>query len=202
MKDVMGLILPVKTTFHPRRADSACARLPPFPIAGKPLPRDRLPAFLGMVHSGIKNVGDHPEELFLSHGSHQLRPRVGSCTANASSSVMLPPVPDPRGTLGVYSGLLDALKSNCTGSAPSPVRDPSSWTNSHNDLATMDYTIARARHHVKKGRGRPGHSMRAARRPTATEGRKRHVPLRQMMRTARSRRMEIGLLRADPRAPP
>ena len=99
-----------------------------------------------MVHSGIKNVGVITQKNYSSLMDH-----IGSGREwdlhGKQGLVMLPPFLT-RENMGVYSGLLDALKSNCTYLRLSR-QEYVVLTNSHT-IYNMDYTDA-LKYHVEKG---------------------------------------------------
>ena len=115
MKDVMGLIFTGENDIHLGELTSLRA-VAALPIAG----RYRVIDFQlsSMVHSGIKNVGVITQKNYSSLMDH-----IGSGREwdlhGKQGLVMLPPFLT-RENMGVYSGLLDALKSNCTYPAPFP----------------------------------------------------------------------------------
>ncbi len=107
MKDVMGLIYTGENDIHLGELTSQRA-VAALPIAG----RYRVIDFQlsSMVHSGIKNVGIITQKNYSSLMDH-----IGSGREwdlhGKQGLVILPPFLT-RENMGVYSGLLDALKSN------------------------------------------------------------------------------------------
>lgn len=99
-----------------------------------------------MVHSGIKNVGVITQKNYSSLMDH-----IGSGREwdlhGKQGLVMLPPFLT-RENMGVYSGLLDALKSNSTYLRLSR-QEYIVLTNSHT-IYNMDYTDA-LKFHMEKG---------------------------------------------------
>ena len=143
MKDVMGLIFTGENDIHLGELTSLRA-VAALPIAG----RYRVIDFQlsSMVHSGIKNVGVITQKNYSSLMDH-----IGSGREwdlhGKQGLVMLPPFLT-RENMGVYSGLLDALKSNCTYLRLSR-QEYIVLTNSHT-IYNMDYTDA-LKYHVEKG---------------------------------------------------
>ena len=169
MKDVMGLIFTGENDIHLGELTSLRA-VAALPIAG----RYRVIDFQlsSMVHSGIKNVGVITQKNYSSLMDH-----IGSGREwdlhGKQGLVMLPPFLT-RENMGVYSGLLDALKSNSTYLRLSR-QEYIVLTNSHT-IYNMDYTDALK---YPRGKGR-GHdrALCARREGRRHRGRKRHVPLR------------------------
>ena len=143
MKDVMGLIFTGENDIHLGELTSLRA-VAALPIAG----RYRVIDFQlsSMVHSGIKNVGVITQKNYSSLMDH-----IGSGREwdlhGKQGLVMLPPFLT-RENMGVYSGLLDALKSNCTYLRLSR-QEYIVLTNSHT-IYNMDYTDA-LKYHMEKG---------------------------------------------------
>ena len=143
MKDVMGLIFTGENDIHLGELTSLRA-VAALPIAG----RYRVIDFQlsSMVHSGIKNVGVITQKNYSSLMDH-----IGSGREwdlhGKQGLVMLPPFLT-RENMGVYSGLLDALKSNCTYLRLSR-QEYIVLTNSHT-IYNMDYTDA-LKYHIEKG---------------------------------------------------
>ena len=143
MKDVMGLIFTGENDIHLGELTSLRA-VAALPIAG----RYRVVDFQlsSMVHSGIKNVGVITQKNYSSLMDH-----IGSGREwdlhGKQGLVMLPPFLT-RENMGVYSGLLDALKSNCTYLRLSR-QEYIVLTNSHT-IYNMDYTDA-LKYHIEKG---------------------------------------------------
>lgn len=169
MKDVMGLIFTGENDIHLGELTSLRA-VAALPIAG----RYRVVDFQlsSMVHSGIKNVGVITQKNYSSLMDH-----IGSGREwdlhGKQGLVMLPPFLT-RENMGVYSGLLDALKSNSTYLRLSR-QEYIVLTNSHT-IYNMDYTDA-LKFHMEKGADMTvlyAHGAKAV----GTRGRKRHVSLR------------------------
>ena len=143
MKDVMGLIFTGENDIHLGELTSLRA-VAALPIAG----RYRVIDFQlsSMVHSCIKNVGVITQKNYSSLMDH-----IGSGREwdlhGKQGLVMLPPFLT-RENMGVYSGLLDALKSNCTYLRLSR-QEYIVLTNSHT-IYNMDYTDA-LKYHIEKG---------------------------------------------------
>ena len=143
MKDVMGLIFTGENDIHLGELTSLRA-VAALPIAG----RYRVIDFQlsSMVHSGINNVGVITQKNYSSLMDH-----IGSGREwdlhGKQGLVMLPPFLT-RENMGVYSGLLDALKSNCTYLRLSR-QEYIVLTNSHT-IYNMDYTDA-LKYHIEKG---------------------------------------------------
>ena len=143
MKDVMGLIFTGENDIHLGELTSLRA-VAALPIAG----RYRVVDFQlsSMVHSGIKNVGVITQKNYSSLMDH-----IGSGREwdlhGKQGLVMLPPFLT-RENMGVYSGLLDALKSNSTYLRLSR-QEYIVLTNSHT-IYNMDYTEA-LKFHMEKG---------------------------------------------------
>ena len=143
MKDVMGLIFTGENDIHLGELTSLRA-VAALPIAG----RYRVIDFQlsSMVHSGIKNVGVITQKNYSSLMDHISSGREWDLHGK-QGLVMLPPFLT-RENMGVYSGLLDALKSNSTYLRLSR-QEYIVLTNSHT-IYNMDYTDA-LKYHVEKG---------------------------------------------------
>ena len=143
MKDVMGIIYTGENDIHLGELTSVRA-VAALPIAA----RYRVIDFQlsSMVHTGIKNVGVITQKNYSSLMDH-----IGSGREwdlhGKQGLVMLPPFLT-RENMGVYSGLLDALKSNTSFLSLSP-QELVVLTNSHT-VYNMDYTDA-LRAHVVSG---------------------------------------------------
>lgn len=143
MKDVMGLIYTGENDIHLGELTSVRA-VAALPIAA----RYRVIDFQlsSMVHTGIKNVGVITQKNYSSLMDHLGSGREWDLHGK-QGLVMLPPFLT-RENMGVYSGLLDALKSNTTFLRMSPQKYII-LTNSHT-VYNMDYTDALVQH-VKRG---------------------------------------------------
>ena len=143
MKDVMGLIYTGENDIHLGELTSQRA-VAALPIAG----RYRVIDFQlsSMVHSGIKNVGVITQKNYSSLMDH-----IGSGREwdlhGKQGLVILPPFLT-RENMGVYSGLLDALKSNSNFLRLSR-QEYIVLTNSHT-VYNIDFTDA-LRAHVERG---------------------------------------------------
>lgn len=143
MKDVMGLILTGENDIHLGELTSQRA-VAALPIAG----RYRVIDFQlsSMVHTGIKNVGVITQKNYSSLMDH-----IGSGREwdlhGKQGLVMLPPFLT-RENMGVYTGMLDALKSNSSFLRLSS-QEYIVLTNSHT-VYNIDFTDA-LRYHVQKG---------------------------------------------------
>lgn len=143
MKDVMGLIYTGENDIHLGELTSLRA-VAALPIAG----RYRVIDFQlsSMVHSGIKNVGVITQKNYSSLMDH-----IGSGREwdlhGKQGLVMLPPFLT-RENMGVYAGMLDALKSNSTFLRLSS-QEYVVLTNSHT-VYNIDFSDA-LRYHVEKG---------------------------------------------------
>lgn len=143
MKDVMGLIYTGENDIHLGELTSQRA-VAALPIAG----RYRVIDFQlsSMVHSGIKNVGIITQKNYSSLMDH-----IGSGREwdlhGKQGLVMLPPFLT-RENMGVYSGLLDALKSNSNFLRLSR-QEYIVLTNSHT-VYNIDFSDA-IREHVERG---------------------------------------------------
>ncbi len=143
MKDVMGLIYTGENDIHLGELTSQRA-VAALPIAG----RYRVIDFQlsSMVHTGIKNVGVITQKNYSSLMDH-----IGSGREwdlhGKQGLVMLPPFLT-RENMGVYSGLLDALKSN-TNFLRLSRQEYIVLTNSHT-VYNIDFTDA-LRSHVESG---------------------------------------------------
>lgn len=143
MKDVMGLIFTGENDIHLGELTSQRA-VAALPIAG----RYRVVDFQlsSMVHTGIKNVGVITQKNYSSLMDH-----IGSGREwdlhGKQGLVMLPPFLT-RENMGVYSGLLDALKSNSSFLRLSS-QEYIVLTNSHT-MYNIDFSDA-LRYHVEKG---------------------------------------------------
>ena len=143
MKDVMGLIYTGENDIHLGELTSQRA-VAAMPIAG----RYRVIDFQlsSMVHTGIKNVGIIAQKNYSSLMDH-----VGSGREwdlhGKQGMVILPPYLT-RDNMGVYSGLLDALKSN-TNFLSRSKQEYVVLTNSHT-VYNMDFSDA-IRAHVERG---------------------------------------------------
>ena len=143
MKDVMGLIYTGENDIHLGELTSQRA-VAAMPIAG----RYRVIDFQlsSMVHTGIKNVGIIAQKNYSSLMDH-----VGSGREwdlhGKQGMVILPPYLT-RDNMGVYSGLLDALKSN-TNFLQRSKQEYVVLTNSHT-IYNVDFTDA-IRSHVDHG---------------------------------------------------
>lgn len=143
MKDVMGLIYTGENDIHLGELTSQRA-VAALPIAG----RYRVIDFQlsSMVHSGIKNVGVITQKNYSSLMDH-----IGSGREwdlhGKQGLVMLPPFLT-RENMGVYGGMLDALKSNSNFLRLSR-QEYVVLTNSHT-IYNMDFSDA-LRYHVEKG---------------------------------------------------
>ena len=143
MKDVMGLIYTGENDIHLGELTSQRA-VAALPIAG----RYRVIDFQlsSMVHSGIKNVG-----IIMQKNYSSLMDHIGSGREwdlhGKQGLVVLPPFLT-RENMGVYSGLLDALKSN-TNFLRLSRQEYVVLTNSHT-VYNMDFSDA-LRAHVEKG---------------------------------------------------
>ncbi|MDO5298542.1 MAG: glucose-1-phosphate adenylyltransferase subunit GlgD [Clostridia bacterium] len=143
MKDVMGLIYTGENDIHLGELTSQRA-VAALPIAG----RYRVIDFQlsSMVHTGIKNVGVITQKNYSSLMDH-----IGSGREwdlhGKQGLVMLPPFLT-RENMGVYTGLLDALKSNANFLRLSS-QEYIVLTNSHT-VYNIDFTDA-LRDHVESG---------------------------------------------------
>ena len=143
MKDVMGLIYTGENDIHLGELTSQRA-VAAMPIAG----RYRVIDFQlsSMVHTGIKNVGIITQKNYSSLMDH-----VGSGREwdlhGKQGMVILPPYMT-RDNMGVYSGLLDALKSNMNFLSRSK-QEYVVLTNSHT-VYNVDFSDA-VRFHIEKG---------------------------------------------------
>ena len=143
MKDIMGLIYTGENDIHLGELTSQRA-VAAMPIGG----RYRVIDFQlsSMVHTGIKNVGIIAQKNYSSLMDH-----VGSGREwdlhGKQGMVILPPFMT-RDNLGVYTGLLDALRSNMNFLSRSK-QEYIVLTNSHT-VYNMDYSDA-IRFHVEKG---------------------------------------------------
>ena len=143
MKDVMGLIYTGENDIHLGELTSQRA-VAAMPIGG----RYRVIDFQlsSMVHTGIKNVGIIAQKNYSSLMDH-----VGSGREwdlhGKQGMVILPPYLT-RDNMGVYSGLLDALKSN-TNFLQRSKQEYVVLTNSHT-IYNVDFTDA-IRSHVDHG---------------------------------------------------
>lgn len=139
MKDVMGLIVTGENDIHLGELTSQRA-VAALPIAG----RYRVIDFQlsSMVHTGIKNVGIITQKNYSSLMDH-----VGSGREwdlhGKQGMVILPPFLT-RENMGVYSGLLDALKSNTSFLSRSK-QEYVVLTNSHT-IYNIDFTEALRAH--------------------------------------------------------
>ena len=140
MKDVMGLIVTGENDIHLGELTSQRA-VAALPIAG----RYRVIDFQlsSMVHTGIKNVGIIAQKNYSSLMDH-----VGSGREwdlhGKQGMVILPPYLT-RDNMGVYNGLLDALKSN-TNFLSRSKQEYVVLTNSHT-IYNIDFTDA-VRSHI------------------------------------------------------
>ena len=143
MKDVMGIIYTGENDIHLGELTSLRA-VAALPIAG----RYRVIDFQlsSMVHSGIKNVGIITQKNYSSLMDH-----IGSGREwdlhGKQGLVMLPPFLT-RENMGVYAGMLDALKSNSTFLRLSR-QEYVVLTNSHT-VYNIDFSDA-LRYHVESG---------------------------------------------------
>ena len=143
MKNVMGVIYTGENDAKLRELTLTRA-IAALPVGG----RYRVIDFLlsSMVNGGIKNVGVITQKNYSSLMDH-----IGSGREwdlhGKQGLVMLPPFLT-RENMGVYSGLLDALKSNSTYLRLSR-QEYIVLTNSHT-IYNMDYTDA-LKYHVEKG---------------------------------------------------
>ena len=143
MKDVMGLIYTGENDIHLGELTSQRA-VAAMPIAG----RYRVIDFQlsSMVHTGIKNVGIIAQKNYSSLMDH-----VGSGREwdlhGKQGMVILPPFLT-RDNMGVYTGLLDALKSN-TNFLSRSKQEYIVLTNSHT-VYNIDFSDA-IRAHVEHG---------------------------------------------------
>ncbi len=143
MKDVMGLIFTGENDIHLGELTSQRA-VAALPIAG----RYRVIDFQlsSMVHSGIKKVG-----VIMQKNYSSLMDHIGSGREwdlhGKQGLVILPPFMT-RENMGVYSGLLDALKSN-TDFLRLATQEYIVLTNSHT-IYNIDFTDA-VRQHVETG---------------------------------------------------
>ena len=143
MKDVMGLIYTGENDIHLGELTSQRA-VAALPIAG----RYRVIDFQlsSMVHTGIKNVGVITQKNYSSLMDH-----IGSGREwdlhGKQGLVILPPFLT-RENMGVYSGLLDALKSNSNFLRLSR-QEYIVLTNSHT-VYNIDFSDA-LREHVERG---------------------------------------------------
>ena len=143
MKDVMGLIYTGENDIHLGELTSMRA-VAAMPIAG----RYRVIDFQlsSMVHTGIKNVGIIAQKNYSSLMDH-----VGSGREwdlhGKQGMVILPPFMT-RDNMGVYSGLLDALRSNMNFLSRSR-QEYIVLTNSHT-VYNMDFSDA-IRAHIERG---------------------------------------------------
>ena len=143
MKDVMGLIYTGENDIHLGELTSVRA-VAALPIAA----RYRVIDFQlsSMVHTGIKNVGIITQKNYSSLMDH-----IGSgreWDLHGKQGVTILPPFTTRENMGVYSGLLDALKSNTTFLRLS-TQEYIVLTNSHT-VYNMDYTDA-IRAHIQRG---------------------------------------------------
>ena len=143
MKDVMGLIYTGENDIHLGELTSQRA-VAAMPIAGRYRAIDFQ--LSSMVHTGIKNVGIIAQKNYSSLMDH-----VGSGREwdlhGKQGMVILPPYLT-RDNMGVYSGLLDALKSN-TNFLQRSKQEYVVLTNSHT-IYNVDFTDA-IRSHVDHG---------------------------------------------------
>ena len=143
MKDVMGLIYTGENDIHLGELTSLRA-VAALPIAA----RYRVVDFQlsSMVHTGIKNVGIITQKNYSSLMDHIGSGREWDLHGKQGVTI-LPPFTTSE-NMGVYSGLLDALKSNTTFLRLS-TQEYIVLTNSHT-VYNMDYTDA-LRQHVQTG---------------------------------------------------
>ena len=143
MKDVMGLIYTGENDIHLGELTSLRA-VAALPIAG----RYRVIDFMlsSMVHSGIKHVGIITQKNYSSLMDHIGSGREWDLHGKQGLNILPPFL--TRENMGVYSGLLDALKSNSTFLRLS-TQEYVVITNSHT-IYNMDYSDA-IRQHVETG---------------------------------------------------
>lgn len=143
MKDVMGLIYTGENDIHLGELTSQRA-VAALPIAG----RYRVIDFQlsSMVHTGIKNVGVITQKNYSSLMDHIGSGREWDLHGKQGLTI-LPPFMT-RENMGVYSGLLDALKSNANFLRLSR-QEYIVLTNSHT-VYNIDFTDA-LRAHVQSG---------------------------------------------------
>ena len=143
MKDVMGLIYTGENDIHLGELTSLRA-VAALPIAG----RYRIIDFQlsSMVHTGIKNVGVITQKNYSSLMDHIGSGREWDLHGKQGLTILPPFL--TRENMGVYSGLLDALKSNSSFLRLS-TQEYIVLTNSHT-VYNIDFTDA-LRQHVESG---------------------------------------------------
>ena len=143
MKDVMGLIYTGENDIHLGELTSLRA-VAALPIAG----RYRIIDFQlsSMVHTGIKNVGVITQKNYSSLMDHIGSGREWDLHGKQGLTILPPFL--TRENMGVYSGLLDALKSN-TNFLRLSTQEYIVLTNSHT-VYNIDFTDA-LRQHVESG---------------------------------------------------
>lgn len=143
MKDVMGLIYTGENDIHLGELTSARA-VAALPIAG----RYRVIDFMlsSMVHTGIKHVGIITQKNYSSLMDHIGSGREWDLHGKQGLNILPPFL--TRENMGVYTGLLDALKSNSTFLRLS-TQEYIVLTNSHT-IYNIDFTDA-LRAHVESG---------------------------------------------------
>ncbi len=143
MKDVMGLIYTGENDIHLGELTSQRA-VAALPIAG----RYRIIDFQlsSMVHTGIKNVGVITQKNYSSLMDHIGSGREWDLHGKKGLNILPPFL--TRENMGIYTGLLDALKSNSNFLRMSP-QEYIVLTNSHT-VYNMDYSDA-IRAHVESG---------------------------------------------------
>ena len=143
MKDVMGLIYTGENDIHLGELTSQRS-VAAMPIAG----RYRVIDFLlsSMVHSGIKNVGIITQKNYSSLMDHVGSGREWDLHGKTGMHI-LPPFMT-RDNMGVYSGMLDALKSNANFLS----RSKQEYIVLSNSLTIYNMDLRDAIHaHVEKG---------------------------------------------------
>ena len=143
MKDVMGLIFTGENDIHLGDLTSQRA-VAAMPIAG----RYRVIDFQlsSMVHTGIKNVGIIAQKNYSSLMDHVGSGREWDLHGKQGMHILPPYL--TRDNMGVYTGLLDALKSNMNFLTRSK-QEYIVLTNSHT-IYNMDYTAA-IQQHIESG---------------------------------------------------
>ena len=143
MKDVMGLIYTGENDIHLGELTSLRA-VAALTIAG----RYRIIDFQlsSMVHTGIKNVGVITQKNYSSLMDHIGSGREWDLHGKQGLTILPPFL--TRENMGVYSGLLDALKSNSNFLRLS-TQEYIVLTNSHT-VYNIDFTDA-LRQHVESG---------------------------------------------------
>lgn len=144
MKDLMGLVYTGENDIRLRELTLARA-VAALPVAG----RYRVIDFLmsSMVNSGIKNVGVITQKNYHSLMDHLGSGKEWDLHGKTQGLVILPPFLT-RENVGVYSGLLDALKSN-TGFLGRSRQEYLVLTNSHT-IYNADFTQM-LKQHIEKG---------------------------------------------------